>query len=317
MITTTNKHECTRIRFLPQEAQFRYTSGHKNLIIYFCILIFTFLFGCVPSAQKPLKICPGKASAAEALAQLRLQSQNMTPIFAKGNCSLLIDPQEPKQNLSIRVFLVKPPYEMFMQCDVGVVQKAVIIGSNEKEFWMAAKPNEIDSYWWGLWTEQDSSAGIMINPRTLLEALGIAEIDTNADWTLSNEGAFDILTKKEGGVTVKRIYIYCCEYRVRKIEYFDKDEQGIAVMELDNYKQVAEGFFVPTSIKISTFPNNAERATQNAERSGGEFNLSISLDTIRPANEKEKKFRIVRDPNPKGFKHIYKIINGRQVEQNQ
>ena len=212
----------------------------------------TLFLGCTPKIQKPLPVCPGKNTAAEALAALQAQSENMVPIFARGTCKLLYDPNEPKQNFNIKILLIKPPFELYLQADTGIISKAVVIGSNEKEFWLAARPNEIDSYWWGLWSEQNSgdAKGILINPRTLLESLGIAEIDTAAQWSLSREDGYDILTKKDQGVTVKKLKIYCCDYTVRTIEYFDNNGTPVAIAELNDYTQVTENFSIPASIEI-------------------------------------------------------------------
>lgn len=267
----------------------------------------TFLIGCAPKIQKPLPICPGKNTAAEALAALQVQTENMVPIFARGTCKLLYDPNEPKQNFNIKILLIKPPFELYLQADTGIISKAVEIGSNENEFWVAVRPNEIDSYWWGLWSEQNSgdAKGILINPRTLLESLGIAEIDTAAQWSLSQEDGYDILTKKIQGITAKKLKIYCCDYTVRTIEYFDNNGTPVAIAELNNYTQVTENFSIPASIEIYSPPEDIEN----------QFNVKFNLTPIREANEKQKNFAIVRNGDPQGFKHIYKVVNGQWYEQ--
>jgi len=281
-------------------------------------------FGCAQKIQKPLPVCPGKNTAAEALAALQAQSENMVPIFTRGTCKLLYDPNEPKQNFNIKVLLIKPPFELYLQADTGIISKAVVIGSNENEFWLAVRPNEIDSYWWGLWSEQNSgdAKGILINPRTLLESLGIAEINTTAEWSLSKENGYDILTKKIQGITVKKLHIYCCDYTVRTIEYFDNDGKPVAIAELDDYTQVTENFSIPASIEIylpleiGQRPlSNGVNPTISSENREDQFNIKFNLTPIRQAKEKEKNFAIVRDDDPQGFKHIYKVINGQWYEQ--
>ena len=266
-----------------------------------------FLCGCAPQIQKPLPTCPGKNTVMEALAVLQSQSENMVPIFARGTCKLLYDPNEPKQNFNIKILLIKPPFELYLQADTGVISKAVEIGSNENEFWVAIRPNEIDAYLWGLWSEQNSgdAKGILINPRTLLESLGIAEIDTSAEWSLSKEAGYDILTKKDMGVTVKKLKIYCCDYTVRTIEYFDNNGKPVAIAELNDYTQVTEDFSIPSSIEIYSPSENPE----------DQFNIKFNLTPIREATEKQKNFSIVRDDDPQGFKHIYKVVNGQRYEQ--
>jgi hypothetical protein len=219
--------------------------GFSPCCIVLFAMIISILSGCGGNIVKPLPVCPGKNNAIEALAALKSQSENMVPLFTnKGECAIeYYDKDETrKQHLKIRILLIKPPSEIYMQAAAGIVEKAVVLGSNEREFWLEVKP-EVSSYWWGLWSQQNSNAEILINPKTLLEALGIAEIDTNANWSLSNEGAYDVLTKTVQGVISKKLYIYSCDYKVRKIEYYDNHGKSIALVKLDKYREVSPGFF--------------------------------------------------------------------------
>jgi hypothetical protein len=269
-----------------------------------CTVIIFILSGC-GEMKKPLPICPGKSSVTEALAALQSQSENMIPLFSnKGNFSIeYYDKDEMrKQHLNIRILLIKPPSEIYMQAAAGMVEKAVVLGSNEKEFWFE---NKVESaFYWGLWSQQNADMEILINPQTFLEAIGITKIDANADWSLSNEGAYDVLTKTVQGIISKKLYIYCCDYRVRKIEYYDSQGKPLAVVELDKYKEVSPGFFIPFSIAVNSI-------TQNVEDT---LNLEIKLDSIKAATEKQKNFKIIRQ-KPEGFDHIYQIINGREIPQ--
>lgn len=267
------------------------------------------LAGCGPKIEKPLSICPGKKNVAEALAALQLHSENMVPLFSrkgKFNIEYYEKDEMHKQHFSIQILLIKPPAEIFMQAGTGMINKAVVLGSNEQEFWFQVKPDPINSYCWGLWSEQNSNTGLMINPGTLLEALGIAEIDTAADWSLSNDGTFDVLTKTANGITTKILYVYCCDYRVWKIEYFDEYGQPSVGVELDDYKEVSEGFFIPFSVVVKSLTENVEEI----------LNLNLTLDSIKPAAQKHIDFPIVRS-EPKGFENVYRVKNGRWIEETQ
>ena len=284
---------------------------HYNLRLYFyyaaAILIFT---GCAPEIQKPVEIVPGKESLAEALSVLKARSQNAVPLLAKGRCLLRYYDTDKKKHkkepLTVRV-LVKPPVEIYLQGDATLVYKAIVLGSNEREFWLLLKPKEISKYWWGQWSEQDSSERLKINPRTLFEALGILEIGAEENWSLLNEGAFDVLTRRERGVVIKKIYIYSRDYLVKKIVYLDLSGQAVAFTELDDYKEVSEGFFVPTSIRIITYGQN-----------DGEDSLSINLDlkSIKPVKFSERQQNVYFNPPPqRGFKHILVNEGGKWIEQ--
>ena len=116
-----------------------------------CITTLLILTGCGPGMKKPLLICPGKNSVADALAALQSQSKNMVSLYARGKARMEYYDEKgkkKKENLDVKI-LVKSSDEIYLQGDMSVVPKAIIIGSNEREFWLAIKPKEISDYWWG------------------------------------------------------------------------------------------------------------------------------------------------------------------------
>ncbi len=270
------------------------------------ILIFA---GCAPEIQKPIEVVPGKESVAEALSVLKARSQKAVPLRARGRCLLQYydagKKKHKKESLTVLVF-VKPPVEIYLQGDATLVPKAIVLGSNEREFWLSIRPKEISTYWWGQWSEQDSSEGLLINPKTLFEALGVAEIKAGENWSLSNEGAFDILTRRERGVVIKKIYIYSRDYLVKKIEYFDLQGKAIAYTELEGYREVSDGFFVPALIKIIAYGQNK-----------GKDSLSITLDlkSIKPKKITERQQKVFKRSPPRNFKHVLVNEGGKWIEQ--
>ncbi len=286
---------------------------HYNLRLYFhfaaAILIFA---GCAPKIREPVEVVPGKESVAEALSVLKARSQEAVPLLAKGRCVLKYfdeDKKERKESLPMVRVVVNPPVEIYLQGDATLVPKAIVLGSNEREFWLALRPKEISTYWWGQWSEQVSSEGLTINPRTVLEAIGVVEIKAEENWSLSNEGAFDVLTRREREVVIKKIYISGRDYLVKKIEYFDSNGQAMAYTELGNYKEVSEGFFVPALIKLIAYGQN------NGEES---LNINLDLKSIGPKEITEgmQNYYFNRR-EPRGFEHEYRIIGGKWIEQQQ
>jgi len=274
--------------------------------IVVAILIFA---GCAPEIQEPIELVPGKESVAEALSVLKARSQNAVPLRARGRCLLQYydagRKKRKKESFTVLV-LVKPPVEIYLQGDATLVPKAIVLGSNEREFWLLIRPKEISTYWWGQWSEQDSSEGLLINPKTLFEALGVAEIKAEENWSLSNEGAFDVLTRRERGVVIKKIYIYRRDYLAKKILYFDSSGQAVAYTELWDYKEVSEGFFAPTSIKIITYGQN------NSEDS---LSINFDLKSIKPVKFNERQQKNYFNPPPQGgFKHILINEGGKWIE---
>ncbi|MFC1792944.1 hypothetical protein ACFL3Q_05095 [Planctomycetota bacterium] len=283
----------------------------RNIIPYISAAILI-LAGCESKIRQPTKICPGKDSVIDALAALKSQAQKVVPLRANGQCRFeyYVEGKKKKQRENFNVKLwVNPPIEIYMQGDKALVPKAIVLGSNDQEFWLSIRPKEISTHWWGNWSEQDLPEGLVINPRTLLESLGIGEIETHQDWSLSNEGPYDIISKREQDVVIKKIYVYSCDYRVRKIEFFNRDGQVAAGAELDKYKEVSDGFFTPSLIKVTTFAQET-----------GESSISITLDlnSVKPATITEPRRNVLfKLPQPRGFKKVYRIVNGKWFEQDQ
>jgi hypothetical protein len=264
------------------------------------------LGGCAAQIQKPVQVCPGKASTAESLSSLRVQFESAVPLKADGQCLLQYYAEEgklKKENFTVKLWM-NPPAEIYMQGDVAFDPKGVILGSNKEEFWLAVRLKEVSGYWWGRWSEKEYPERLMISPRLVLEALWTSVAEDGENWSLSNEGAFDVLTKQEGGAETKKIYINNCDYLVRKIEYFDGGRAAV-IVELDKYKEISKNFFVPGVVKI-------------VNRAGGSKgdSVQITLGTVKPMKftDKQRERLFVR-PQEKGFKQIYKIIDGKIVEQ--
>lgn len=280
-------------------------AGRLVIPIVTAMLVLT---GCGPQIRVPTEVCAGQESVDEALAALQAQSQNAVPLKAHGNSRLefyVEGKKKPKkENLDVIKLRVNPPAEVYLQGDKSILSKVVVLGSNEQEFWLSIRPKE-STHIWGKWAEQDSSGGLVINPRTLLEALGIGQIDAEQDWSLSNEGAYDVLTKQEDGVTTKKIHIWCCDYRARKIELFDSDGQAVASAELDRYQEVSQGFFVPALIRVTTFGRDEMEKP---------VTVTINLTSIQssdkwPGQLFDRPSRIGR------FNNVYRMVNGKLIEQ--
>ena len=213
--------------------------------------------GCKPGMRPPLPICAGKSSAGEALLALGSQGEKVAPVKATGSCRLeyyVEDKRKPeKEAFPVRLWM-NPPSEISLHGDVAFDPRGVILGANKDEFWLAIKP-KISSYWRGRWSDSNNAQKLILNPKIVLEAVGIVAVpsdeDGQGDWSLSNEGPFDILTRRDdAGAMTKRIYVCSCDYLVRKIEHFDEFGQVAVVAELENYEEVVEGFKVPKYIEV-------------------------------------------------------------------
>jgi len=258
-----------------------------------CSLIFT---GCGPGRDISLQTCPAAKSVFDASANLNVSRENLVSLKARGKCHLEYheDKKLKTEDFRVKVWL-NPPDEIYLQGDIAFDGRGIILGSNQKEFWLAIRP-EISSYYWGKWEDVQDSARLIINPRVLLEGLGVLEVDES--WLLAGEGNFDVLVKKRAdGLTGRKIYIDRCSGYVSKVKYFDNNGRETIVTELDRYKKVAENLFMPFSIQITTYYSSEESKLAR-----------ISLDSIKPVQFTDKlKQRLFNLPNTKGYKHIYKV----------
>jgi len=283
---------------------------YYNVYLWFCFIIGILIFsGCVIEPPKPVEIMPAKESASEALSVLKARSQNAVPLLARGRCIFeYYDPdakKRRKEQLDV-IVLMKPPFEIYLQGDATFARKPIILGSNEREFWLLMRPKEISTYWWGEWSNQNSTEGLVINPKTLFEALGFLEIGAEESWSLMNKGVFDILTKEKKGVMIKRMHINRGDYLISKIEYYDTKGRAMALAELNDYEEVSDGFFIPALIKIVTYKQEG-----GAEPLG----ITLNLKTIKPKEFTERQKKVFVRPPPEGFDHILKKEGAKWVEQ--
>ena len=286
-----------------------YQQHNYQLFFLFVAVILT-LAGCAPRMQKPLQICPGAESADELLYLLQVYAHDAEPVKAHGQClaQFYTEGKRHKENFPVKLWF-NPPTHIRLHGNVAFNARGIDLGSNESEFWLAMKPKEIgNSYFWGRWDDWVSFWGLKISPRILLEAAGIIGVDDRENWSLSNEGTFDVLTERdEAGSIIKKIHTYNCDRRVRKIEYFGDNEQIAVILELNEYRDIYNGASVPRVIKVIGFNSD-----------GTEDSFRITLDSIRRQDFSAKLHKaLFTRPEPKGFKHVGRIIAGEVVEQQQ
>ncbi len=280
------------------------------LILHLELYILIFASGCAKQVQQPLSICPGRKSAAEALSAMRSHLENASSLKASGSCVLqyYAEGKQRTERFPVKLWL-NPPDEIYLQGDVAFDPQAVVLGANKDEFWLAIRLKEVSSYWWGKWQEAGSYNRLVIDPKMMLEGLGIPALDgdKSEDWSFAKEGVFDVLTRRgDRTVAGKRIHIYSCDYLVRKIEYLDMRGQAAVVAELDKYEQIRENFLVPTIVKIiQRGPSTAESVT-----------VTVTLTSVKSADFTDKlRSYLFSRPEPKGFKHIYRFLDGKVIEQ--
>jgi len=281
-----------------------------------CLLIASaagmFLGGCAAAPGRPrLTICPGKANVDDALAALAAHAQQAVPLKANGQILLTYhepdSKKEKRHNLPMQLWF-DPPWEMYIQGSIGVDPKAVIIGSNKGSFWLALRPPEMSSYYIGDWAQARSVEGLTMSPKVVLEAFGlIVDNEPNeGGWSLKNEGAFDLLTKRdEAGRLIQRVHVYACDYLVHRIEYFDGRQRVVAVAELGEYKPVTESFRVPTRVMVTAIGPAKRRDS-----------IDITLNSMKEMKFNERLKGVIFNPlDSDKFEHVYALVGGKWVRQ--
>ncbi len=272
------------------------------------------LGGCVTQPEKPkLQVCPGKATAAEALQTLTARAQSAVPVWASGRAVLTYhvpDRRKPERHSLDIVLRFDPPTRVYLQGNVTAVPRAVILGSNEEEFWLALRPKEISSFYIGRWRDVRDFEGLVMSPRVVLEAVGIINVPGTepapAQWKLENKGPYDILTQRdESSRPVRRLHVYACDYTVREIEYFNRRGKVAAVAQLDGYQPVEKTLFsVPAQISVvSTRPDGRKDSVV----------MDLSSPRSKPCNEKQQQTLFHPPPDVDKYEHIYRYEDGQWV----
>jgi hypothetical protein len=276
-----------------------------------CVAVLT-VAGCGPPKRGPDRICPGAESVNKALFELRLGFESAVALRANGQCRLKLQSskKEHKENFPVGRVLVNPPNEVYLQGDIAFNAKGIVVGCNKEEFWLVTRPKELRQYVWGRWDrQQGSNSQLALSPRLLLEALGVVAVDPYGDssvtWSLSNEGAHDILTRRnQAGEIVKKLYVDTCDRRVSKIEYFDAAGRLAATTELDRYRDVAAGFAVPTDIRMV-------RHRADDKEDSVRLTLSPPKRLKAPLSDKARQRFFTRPPS-RGIEQV-EIVNGKPV----
>jgi hypothetical protein len=265
------------------------------------VVIWLAAAGCQPALREgpvsPIEPTLGKQNINEAIAALDAHRERIKPIRAGGNC--LVEWYESngtkhKENPAIQVRLVPPDLLFFMGEILG--NEVVRFGTNSREFWLRAKPKEINSYWWGRReTAQRCRGGGFLNPESVLEAMGIVHVDTR--WTFVGWGGFDILTlRDEEGRPVKSVHVDWRDYLVKKIEYFDVSGQARMTARMSGYGDNTGGIPVPTQIDI-LFLNSAD----------GSLSINMTLRDVRLFEPTEEQLagKLFARPDTEGFENVY------------
>lgn len=229
---------------------------------YWGVVLMLCLVGCTgPQDKGPEILCPGKATVQEALSALRSHASQVGPMRASGRCRLgYIDDkgEKGKHEFPVKLFL-EPPYNVYMHGTPGVGPGGVVsLGSNREEFWLSIKP-EINTLYWGVWKEASPGSHRLVNPRVVMEAMGLVDFQDSNRWRLENRDGYDILSEVDAsGALFKQIFVNPCDDLVDRIVYLDEFGATTVTVDLKEYIKLNQTFSLPTRVHIINYVGGQE-----------------------------------------------------------
>jgi hypothetical protein len=227
----------------------------KRLVIA-TLLSMVGLVGC----HGPLrgKVVPGKATFQDAASALQAQAESFEPTQINGTCRLDYPDEEGKWRrttpFTMKLWL-EPPHNLHVQIStVPGPEGKIFLGTNEQEFWLSIKP-EINTYWFGRWEDVSEVTDLELDPRVVLESLGMIQFAPHETWQLENQKRLDVLTCRETASArlVKRFYVTTKTYQLSQIEYYDAFGDLAVAVELKRYKVLDGKNSVPSGICVSRY----------------------------------------------------------------
>ncbi len=274
-----------------------------NAAIFFLCPVLFFLTGCGQPMVKdrPVQICPCGEVNKDPQAVLNMLKQDKPAVRARGKVRFtyyekgkLIEKEEPD---FLMIFV--PSYYLYFKADI-LGQEVILLGANQREYWLRFKPKEIDSY---IWAERDSGrygrdclfSDMSVSPEIIFDVMGI--IERTPEMYFNVEDGFEVVTLEDalGGV-IKKIYISCCDNRISRIEYFDVFKNRIAVAETYGY----------AGADVKGYPGRIR--VEQSGRSGNKSVMEMRFSGKREYEPTKKAMeKLFTRPEPAGIGDVYKV----------
>ena len=194
---------------------------------------------------------------------------------------------------------LEPPYNLCLQSTaVSGPEGKIFLGTNQEEFWLSIKP-EINTYWYGRWNDMPDVTDLDMNPRVVLESMGLIEFASHETWQLENKRGTDILTCTDttSSRVIKRLFVATKRYQLAKIIYYDELGSPAVVVDLDRYKVLDGRNTVPTGIRVTRY------AGGTAE---GRVTFDLRQGVLRQFTEKTRA-RMFQPVTPTGYDQVIHV----------
>lgn len=258
------------------------------------------LSGCLGLLGQ-VKLTPGKETIEQAMEALQEQAKAFEPTQINGTCKLGYRDEDGKwrkmPSFNMRVWL-EPPYNL---CLVGSAapgpEGKISLGANQASFWLSIKP-EINTYWYGEWDDMSDATALELNPKVVLESLGMIQFMPYETWQLEKKKGMDVLTCKDAANArmIKRLFVRTKTYHLEKIVYYDGYDEPTVVVDLERYEVLDGQNSVPTGIRVT-------RYTEGNREGSVIFNLNQG--TIRQFKESNRS--MFQPAAPKGYDQVIHV----------
>lgn len=275
----------------------------RNRIVIALLLGVLGLSGCRGFLGRG-KIVPGKATFQEAASALQTQADEFEPTQINGTCKLSYRDRDDEgkwrrlPSFTMK-FWLEPPYNLYWVGNAAPGPEGkIFLGANQEAFWLSIKP-EINTYWFGRWDDATDVTELELNPRVVLESLGMIQFAPHETWQLESQKRVDILACKdtESARLIKRLYVTTKTYRLAKIEYYDELGEIAVVVEMERYKVLDGKNAVPTGIRVSRY------AWGELE---GRVTFTLKQGVVRQFTDKTRA-RMFQPITPMGYDRIIPI----------
>lgn len=276
----------------------------KMPLIGLLLLSVAVICGCQVPSNKVKTLVPGKDTLEEAVVALQGRTNALKPTEINGTCKLEYVDEDGNWRGGAMAFDMKlwlePPYNLHMQISVTLgPQGMVFLGTNQEAFWLSIKP-EVNTYWYGYWSDMPDVAEMELNPWVVSESLGVILFAQNETWELTNREGVDVLTCTESssGQMTKRLYVDTRQYQPTKIEYFDTVGDVAVVARMGYYKVVDAQNLFPTRIYV----------TQHSDgQKIGQASFHLQDGRARRFQEKHRRRVFQLDEEPRGYDHVVDV----------
>ncbi|AQQ70796.1 hypothetical protein SMSP2_01157 [Limihaloglobus sulfuriphilus] len=255
------------------------------------ILISIFLLGCGQQFEK------SERKYNSSMNFLAKQKASAVPFKAQGSGRaefIDADGEKNMENITRIDVIFNPPNKLYVSMDHLLQKSAVSLGLTGHEFWIWSRFRDRNDIYWGQQNMlvMDNRLPVGLRPEAFLECLGHVNYEKEEELFVSDELSIGIGNGR--GQMVKALEFSPDDHTLRRIGYFNSENNLIMLCELDDYRPVSleSEYILPRKIRLYFYKRQSE--------------LSIKLDKITLVDPEDEKYsRAFNMPSKDRVKEVY------------